>query len=72
MVTMDCTRCPAGPRDCEGCPVSVLMSENLQVDELSEESCGYVLPPGIRSAVEVLLEVGVVSTVEIMAVEAAA
>ena len=72
MFSLDCARCPARPGQCEGCIVSVLLSENPLVDELSEESCGYVLEPAVRSAIEVLLEVGMVSSVEIVATNTAA
>lgn len=72
MVTADCAHCPVGPRDCHDCIVSVLNPEYAVVSELSEESCGFVLASEVRSAIEVLLEVGLVSTVEIMGVEAAA
>lgn len=72
MFSLDCARCPARPGQCEGCIVSVLFSENLQLDELSEESCGYVLEPAVRSAIEVLMDVGMVSRVQIMAINTAA
>ena len=72
MVNGDCARCPSGPRGCDGCIVSVLSAENMLVDELSEESCGFVLAPEVRSAIEVLMEVGMVSTVEIVAADSAA
>lgn len=72
MFTMDCARCPAGPRGCDDCVVSVFLGDNARSDVLSEESCGYVLAPDVRSAIEVLREAGMVSRVEIMAVEAAA
>ncbi|MBB1034721.1 hypothetical protein G6031_10000 [Dietzia sp. CQ4] len=72
MFSMDCSRCPARPRRCEDCVVSVLLSGEPQVDALSEETCGYVLEPEVRSAIEVLMELGMVSSVEIMASETAA
>lgn len=72
MFSMDCADCPLGPARCEGCIVSLLTGENSLVDELSEESCGYVLAPEVRSAIEVLRTVGVVTAVEIVAVEPAA
>ena len=72
MLSMDCARCPARPRGCDDCVVAVLLSSSPQVDRLSEESCGYVLDPEVRSAIEVLLEVGVVSEVDIVAARAAA
>ncbi|MFN3339693.1 MAG: hypothetical protein ACK40Z_08355 [Dietzia sp.] len=72
MFSMDCARCPARPRQCEDCVVSMLFSDESQVDALSEESCGYVLEPEVRSAIEVLMELGMVSIVEIMAAERAA
>lgn len=72
MFSLDCARCPARPGRCEGCIVSVLLSENPLLDGLSEESCGYVLEPDVRSAIEVLIEVGMVSTVEIVATNTAA
>ncbi|MFN3602127.1 MAG: hypothetical protein ACK4UY_12140 [Dietzia sp.] len=50
----------------------MLLSDESQVDALSEESCGYVLEPDVRSAIEVLMELGMVSIVEIMAAESAA
>ncbi|MDV8001877.1 hypothetical protein R4P08_11550 [Rhodococcus sp. IEGM 1408] len=52
--------------------MSVLLSGNPQLDQLSEESCGYVLEPAVRSAIEVLMDVGMVSTVQIMARNTAA
>lgn len=72
MISMDCTGCPARPGDCEGCIVSLLIDGKLQVDDLSEESCGYVLQPEIRAAIEVLREVGMVTAVEILAANDAA
>lgn len=72
MFSLDCAQCPARPGQCEGCIVSVLFSDYSLLDELSEESCGYVLEPEVRSAIEVLMEVGMVSTVEIMAAHTAA
>lgn len=72
MLSMDCARCPARPLGCDGCVVAVLLSSSPQADRLSEESCGYVLDPEVRSAIEVLLEVGVVSEVEIVAARTAA
>lgn len=72
MVSMDCGRCPVRPRECEGCVVALLLGESPQVDELSEESCGYVLSPDVRSAIEVLMEVGMVSSVEILDAHTAA
>lgn len=72
MISMDCRRCPARPAGCEGCIVSLLVGENLQVDDLSQESCGYVLEPEIKSAIDVLREVGMVTTVEILAASDAA
>lgn len=72
MFSMDCAECPVGPVDCEGCLISVLLGENKLVDELSEESCGFVLASEVRSAIEVLQDVGVVSRVEILSVEPAA
>ncbi|MCT1517032.1 hypothetical protein [Dietzia cercidiphylli] len=50
----------------------MFLSGEPQVDALSEESCGYVLEPEVRSAIEVLMELGMVSSVEIMASETAA
>lgn len=52
--------------------MSLLAAEEAQFDALSEESCGYILEPEVRSAIEVLMEVGMVSTVEIMAAHTAA
>ena len=72
MFSLDCSRCPARPGQCEGCIVSVLLAENPLLDQLSEESCGYVLEPAVRSAIEVLMDVGMVSTVQIMATNTAA
>lgn len=72
MLSMDCGRCPAGPRACEGCIITELLREEPLVDDLSEESCGYVLTPEVRSAIQVLLEVGVVSEIRILASGAAA
>lgn len=67
MISMDCADCPARPEGCEGCIVSLLVGEKSQLDDFSEESCGYVLEPEIRKAIEVLREVGMVTTVEILA-----
>lgn len=67
MISMDCMDCPARPGGCEGRIVSLLLGEKVQVDDLSQESCGYVLEPEIKSAIEVLREVGMVTTVEIVA-----
>ncbi len=72
MFSMDCGQCPARPGQCDGCIVSVLLSDEVLVDELSEESCGYLLEPAVRSAIEVLMSVGMVSSVEIMAAHPAA
>lgn len=72
MFSMDCERCPARPRRCEGCLVSLLLREESQVDVLSEESCGYVLDSEVRAAIELLMDVGMVSEVEIMAANTAA
>ncbi|AVZ39143.1 hypothetical protein G6019_13455 [Dietzia sp. DQ12-76] len=72
MFSMDCSRCPARPSGCEDCVVSVILSEEVQVDALSEESCGYVLEPEVRSAIEVLMALGLVSTLEIVGAETAA
>lgn len=72
MVTGDCDRCPVGPRECSGCILSVLGTATVLAGGLSEDSCGFVLAPEVRSAIEVLFEVGLVSIVEIMGVEAAA
>lgn len=67
MFAIDCAGCPAAPRQCDGCIITFLESGSLQVDELSAESCGYVLPHDVRAAIEVLRDVGMVSTVEILA-----
>lgn len=67
MFSMDCAACPNGPGGCDGCIVSFLLGESSQVEDVSVESCGYVLPPEVRSAIEVLREVGMVTTVEIVA-----
>ena len=72
MFSVDCAGCPAGPRGCEGCIVDFLFSENAQVDRLSEESCGYVLEPDVRAAIGVLLDVGMLTDVEILAKNSAA
>lgn len=72
MFTMDCAQCPAGPTACDGCIVTVLGSGKVQVDELSPESCGYVLDPDVREAIDVLRQAGMVSAVEIVGVSAAA
>lgn len=72
MFTMDCSRCPARPASCGGCIISVLEGEELQVDDLSPESCGYVLEPEVRRAIDVLREAGMVSTVEILGTDVAA
>lgn len=66
MFSMDCGDCPVAPQGCDGCIVAFLASDNLQVDELSPESCGYVLAPDVRAAIEVLRDVGMVSSVEIL------
>lgn len=66
MISMDCADCPARPEGCEGCIISLLIGEKSQVDDLSEESCGYVLEPEIRSAIEVLRELGMVTTLQIL------
>lgn len=72
MFSIDCSRCPIGPRDCGDCMISALLGEESQVTPGAEESCGYVLAPEMRSAIEVLLGAGLVSRVEILAVETAA
>ncbi len=72
MFSIDCARCPSVQHGCEGCMISVLFGENSQVDALSEESCGYILAPEVRSAIEILVDVGLVSGLEILAVEHAA
>jgi hypothetical protein len=72
MFTMDCEQCPARPRGCDDCIVAVLSCPEPLVDALSGESCGYVLDPEVQSAIEVLLEVGMVSEVEIVAAQRAA
>lgn len=66
MFSIDCEACPAGRRGCDGCLVAFLDSEEPQVDDLSLESCGYVLAPEVRAAIEVLRDVGVVSSIEIV------
>ncbi|WP_228548991.1 hypothetical protein [Dietzia sp. SYD-A1] len=50
----------------------MILSEEVQADALSEESCGYVLEPEVRSAIEVLMALGLVSTLEIVGAETAA
>ncbi|MGN0101958.1 MAG: hypothetical protein ACI39C_13565 [Dietzia sp.] len=72
MLSMDCARCPASPATCEGCIVSVLWGENPLVDDLSPESCGYVLDPEVRSAIDVLRAAGMVTSIEILAADTAA
>ena len=72
MVSMDCARCPAGPGNCEGCIVSLLLGENRLVDDLSPESCGYVLDPDVRTAIDVLRVAGMVTSIDILAAETAA
>lgn len=72
MFTMDCSRCPARPASCGGCIISVLEAGDVQVDDLSPESCGYVLDPEVRRAIDLLREAGMISTVEILGVGAAA
>lgn len=72
MVSMDCARCPAGPGICEGCIVSLLLGENRLVDDLSPESCGYVLDPEVRTAIDVLRVAGMVTSIDILAAETAA
>lgn len=72
MFTMDCERCPARPGACDGCIITVLESVEPQVSGLTAESCGYVLDPEVREAIDVLREVGMVSTVRIVGAEAAA
>lgn len=66
MISIDCERCPSGPEGCDGCLVSVLLGENVQVGGASVESCGYVLAPEIQAAVDVLLEAGLLSEVRIL------
>ena len=72
MLSMDCGRCPAGPQECEGCIVALLLGEKQQLNGVMDESCGYVLDPEIESAIEVLLAAGIVSSVEIVGGESAA
>lgn len=72
MFTMDCARCPVGPAACDGCIIPVLEVGKSQVDELSPDSCRYVLDPEVREAIDVLREVGMVSTVEILGADVAA
>ena len=67
MFAIDCAGCPAAPRACDGCIVTFLESGSSQVEERSAEPCGYVLPHDVRAAIEVLRDVGMVSTVEILA-----
>lgn len=67
MFSIDCAGCPAAPNVCDGCIVAFLESDTSQVDDLSPESCGYVLAPEVRTAIEVLRDVGMVSSVEILA-----
>lgn len=72
MFSIDCAGCPADAEGCEGCIVRFLHSEKPLVDGLSEESCGYVLESDVRAAIEVLLEVGMLSEVEILQAYSAA
>jgi hypothetical protein len=72
MLSMDCSRCPVRPQQCEDCVVALLTSDSVQVSALSEESCGYVLEPEVRTAIEVLMELGMVSSLEIVATHTAA
>lgn len=72
MMSMDCARCPAGPGDCEGCIVSLLLGENSLVGGLTPESCGYVLDPEVRAAIDVLRAAGMVRSIDILAAETAA
>lgn len=72
MFSMDCDRCPAGPRACDGCIVGVLLGENAHVGGGVDETCGYILDPEIHAAIDVLLAAGVLSSVDIVAENAAA
>lgn len=72
MFSMDCSRCPAGPRGCDGCVVDVLLGAKVQFEDLSEEVCGYILDPEIEAAIEILLSTGMLSSVDIVADDAAA
>lgn len=67
MFSIDCAGCPAAQQGCDGCIIAFLESDDLQVDVLSPESCGYVLAPDVRAAIELLRDVGMVSSVEILA-----
>ena len=72
MFAIDCGRCPQASTGCEGCILDVLLGPNVQVGGLGDESCGYVLAPEVHRAIDVLRAVGLVSEVEILAVEGAA
>lgn len=72
MSTIDCDRCPQASTGCEGCILDVLLGQNVQVEALDGESCGYVLAPEVHRAIDVLRAAGLVSEVEILAVEGAA
>lgn len=72
MFSMDCDRCPAGPRGCDGCIVEVLLEPKAQFEGGVDEACGYILDPEIDAAIEVLLAAGMLSSVDIVAENAAA
>lgn len=67
MFSISCAGCPGAPGGCDGCLVSFLESDNAQVGELDPASCGYVLASDVRAAIELLRDVGMVSSVEILA-----
>ena len=72
MLSIDCSRCPRAPHGCDDCLIDVLGAENGQVGVPEADSCGYVLAPEIRSAIEVLRVAGLLSEVEIVGVQGAA
>ena len=67
MFSIDCSECPVRPRACDGCLVAFLESDNVQVGDDLLDTCGYVLTPDVRAAIGVLRDLGMVSSVEIVA-----
>lgn len=72
MFSIDCAGCPAAPRGCDGCIVDFLGGLQSQVKGLAVDSCGYILAPDVRAAIEVLREVGMLSEIEILESSSAA
>ncbi|MFL0579359.1 hypothetical protein [Dietzia sp. 179-F 9C3 NHS] len=72
MLSIDCSRCPRALHGCDDCLIDVLGAENVPVEAPEADSCGYVLAPEIRSAIEVLRAAGLLSEVEIVGVQGAA